>query len=258
MAKLTVLGSCGARPEAGRATAGFLLEHDGLRIVLDLGFATLPRLLEHCPRGEVDAVVITHEHPDHCVDLNALYRVRYYGEFDADGRSRRDDRRIPLYCTPGVIERVDPLEPNGALSNVFDVNELPGTYEIGPLTITGMLLPHFVPNAGIRITGPELTIAYTGDTGPTDQVAELGSGADLFIVDSSFDGEPAEELNRGSERYLLTAREAGEYAAAADAKSLLLTHFLPGNNREISAARAREVFGGTVLVADEGRTLEIA
>jgi ribonuclease BN (tRNA processing enzyme) len=258
MAKLTVLGSCGARPEAGRATAGFLLEYEGLRIVLDLGFATLPRLLQHCPRGDVDAVVITHEHSDHCVDLNALYRVRAFGEYTADGRSERDDRRIPLYCTRGVIERVEPLEPNGALSNVFDINELPGTYELGPLTITGTLLPHFVPNAGIRITGSELTIAYTGDTGPTDQLVELGSGADLFIVDSSFDREPNEELNRDSERYLLTAREAGEYAAAANAKSLLLTHFLPGNNREISAARAAEVFSGAVIVAEEGLTLEIA
>jgi ribonuclease BN (tRNA processing enzyme) len=269
MAKLTVLGSCGARPEAGRATAGFLLEYEGLRIVLDLGFGTLPRLLEHCPRGDVDAVVITHEHSDHCVDLNALYRVRRYGEYADGARLEWDDRRIQLFCTPGVVDRVEPLEPNGALSNVFDIHELPGTYEIGPLTIAGTLLPHFVPNSGIRITAPGLILSYTGDTGPTDQLVELGSDADLFIVDSSFEGEPDEELSRGSERYLLTAREAGEYAAAANAKRLLLTHFLPGNNREISAARAGAAFQGqesspgkqsrgTVVVADEGLTLELA
>lgn len=258
MARLTVLGSCGARPEAGRATAGFLLEYEGLRVVLDLGFATLPRLLEHCPRGEVDAVVITHEHSDHCVDLNALYRVRYYGEFDGSPVATRIGRRIPLLCTPGVVERVEPLEPNGVLQDVFEIGELPGTYEIGPFTITGTLLPHFVPNAGIRITAPGLTVAYTGDTGPTEALAELGKDADLFIMDSSFDGEPHEELDRGLERYLLTAQEAGEFATAAGAKRLLLTHFLPGNNREISAARATGAFQGMVIVAEENLTLEIA
>jgi ribonuclease BN (tRNA processing enzyme) len=258
MARLTVLGSCGARPEAGRATAGFLLEYEGARVVLDLGFATLPRLLQHCPRGDVDAVVITHEHSDHCVDLNALYRVRYYGEFDGTRPADRNEARIPLLCTPGVVDRVAPLEPNGVLEDVFEIRELPGTYEIGPFTISGTLLPHFVPNAGIRITAPGLIVAYTGDTGPTEALAELGKDADLYIMDSSFDGEPNAELEDGAERYLLTAQEAGEFATAAGAKRLLLTHFLPGNNREISAARAGAAFQGAVIVAEENLTLEIA
>ena len=77
MRSLTVLGSCGAWPEAGRACAGFLLEYDGYRVVFDLGYAALPRLLEHRPKGEVDAVVVTHQHPDHCVDVSALARVRW-------------------------------------------------------------------------------------------------------------------------------------------------------------------------------------
>jgi ribonuclease BN (tRNA processing enzyme) len=74
--KITVLGSCAAWPEPGRACAGFLVEHAGFRLVLDLGFGTLPRLLALCPNGDVDAVVVTHQHSDHCVDLNGLLRVR--------------------------------------------------------------------------------------------------------------------------------------------------------------------------------------
>jgi hypothetical protein len=61
--QLTVRGSCGARPEAGRACSGFLVECDGFRLVLDLGFATHPRLLALCPDRNVDAVVISHGHP---------------------------------------------------------------------------------------------------------------------------------------------------------------------------------------------------
>jgi ribonuclease BN (tRNA processing enzyme) len=136
--RLTVLGSCGAWPETGRACSGYLLEHDGYRVVLDLGYGTLPRLLAHCPGGSVDAVVITHEHPDHCVDLSGLFRLRFFGQAP----------RIPLLCTAGVLDRVGGLEPRGDLRAVFDVRELPAAGELGPFRIDGTLLPHHVPNVG--------------------------------------------------------------------------------------------------------------
>ena len=68
--QVTVLGSCGAFPEPGRACSGFAVDWDGYRLVLDLGYATLPRLLAHWPDGVLDGVAITHEHPDHCIDLH--------------------------------------------------------------------------------------------------------------------------------------------------------------------------------------------
>jgi ribonuclease BN (tRNA processing enzyme) len=118
MRRLTVLGSCGAWPEAARACSGFLVEYDGFRLVLDLGYATLPRLLARCPAGEVDAVVVTHGHPDHCVDLQALFRVRYFGAGGA--------KRIPLYCPPGVVERISALEPSEDPRQVFELHPCPG------------------------------------------------------------------------------------------------------------------------------------
>ena len=103
MRHLRVLGSCGAWPEAGRAASGFLVEWDGFRIVLDLGYATLPRLLEHCPADQVDAVVITHGHADHCVDVDALYRARACGPVRLE--------KIPLFCIDGVVERLAAFDP---------------------------------------------------------------------------------------------------------------------------------------------------
>jgi ribonuclease BN (tRNA processing enzyme) len=124
MRRLTVLGTCGAWPEAGRAASGFLLDYDGFRLVLDLGYATFPRLLGYCGGGDIDAVVITHEHPDHCADLSALCRERHFA----------DDRRarVPLYCTPGVTERVQAMEPSGDLLEVFDVHRADTTAHSGP------------------------------------------------------------------------------------------------------------------------------
>lgn len=239
MRTLTVLGSCGAWPEAGRACSGFLVNYDGFRVVLDLGFGTLPRLLEHCPGGELDAVVITHEHSDHCVDLNGLFRVRYFGERTG---------RIPLYCTAGVLNRVGGLEPEGELAEVFDIHELPGSYDIGPFRLDAVPLPHFVPNAGIRLSTTDYTLAYTGDTMPDPALADLGADADLYIVDATRHEPPPAGTRRG----VLAAAEAGEWAARARAKALMLSHFWPGIDRAASVEMAARAFPGEILTAEEG------
>ncbi|MDH2428403.1 MBL fold metallo-hydrolase [Sphaerisporangium sp. TRM90804] len=136
------------------------MDWDGYRLLLDLGYATLPRLLAHWPDGAVDAVVVTHEH----------------------------------------------LEAGG------------------------------------------VALAYTGDTGPTPALAELGRDADLFIVEATDrDGETDRPT-----RNLLTSAEAGHWARRAGARRLMLTHFWPGNDRAASMAAAREEFGGEVLAAEEG------
>jgi ribonuclease BN (tRNA processing enzyme) len=242
--KVTVLGSCAAWPEPGRACSGFLVEHDGFRLVLDLGFATLPRLLRHCPGGTVDAVVITHRHSDHCVDLNGLLRVRHYGELALP--------RIPLLCPPDVAELVDILEPRPRLAELFDVHALPGSHRVGPFDVTGVALPHYVPNAGIRLDTPDGTLAYTGDTGPDPALATLGAGADLYIMEATLQAEP----EPGAPRNVLTAREAGHWARRAGARRLLLTHFWPGSDRDVSLRQAAEEFDGEILAADEDLVID--
>jgi ribonuclease BN (tRNA processing enzyme) len=90
--RLTVLGACGAWPEAGQACSGYLVEHDDFRLVVDLGYATMPRLLERVAADRVDAVVISHGHPDHCADLSPLLRAR----------ALRDDPPL-AQCTAGSV-----------------------------------------------------------------------------------------------------------------------------------------------------------
>ena len=237
MRRLTVLGSCGAWPEPGRACSGYLVEYDGFRLVLDLGFATLPRLLRLCQDGAVDAVVVTHAHSDHCVDLNGLLRVRHYAGAG----------RIPLLCPPSVAELVDTLEPRPRLAELFDVVALPGTHQVGPLRLDAVELPHHVPNAGVRLTAPGVTVAYSGDTGPDPALVALGADADVFVMEATLQGAPPAE----EPRYLTTAREAGELAEAAGARRLLLTHFWPGADRAVSRAEAAMAYSGELLIAEE-------
>ena len=244
MRRLTVLGSCGAFPEPGRACSGFAVDWDGYRLVLDLGYATLPRLLAHWPDGAIDAVAITHEHPDHCIDLHGLFRMRYYGA--------PPQPRLPLYCPPGVLDRLAGLEPDVDLAAVFDLHPLPGRYQVGPFELTGVPLPPFVPNTGIRLQVGPVALAYSGDTGPDPALADLGRDADLFIVEATDrPGEPTRPT-----RNLLTSAEAGRFARQAGARRLMLPHFWPGNDRAASIAFAEAEFGAPVLEATEGRIVQ--
>jgi ribonuclease BN (tRNA processing enzyme) len=240
MVELTVLGSCGAWPEPGRACSGYLLSHNGFRVLMDLGYATLPRLLEHCPDGAVDAVIVTHAHPDHCVDVSGLARVR--------GHLPGETPKMPLYCGPGVLDVLATLEPRPHPSTIFDVHDLEGTHRLGPFLLETRQLPHFVPSFGVRLSAPGVTVAYTGDSGPSPALADLGRDTDLFICDATFQGPPPAT----EPRYLMTAAEAGIWAARAGAKRLLLTHFWPGSDRAVSVQEAQEVFDGEVIAAEEG------
>lgn len=251
-----VLGSCGAWPEPGRACSGFVVEHAGYRVVMDLGYDTLSRLLtlvDSRVGAGIDAVIITHKHPDHMLDLHGLFRARWLGD--------RDAAPIPLYAPDGVVQRLQGLEEDDedAILEVFDWHPLPvgRPYNVGPFELRSWSLPHFVPNAGVRLSADDLTVAYTGDTGPDPGLAELAQGADLFIAEASDRRQHAEtpSASRG-QRMHLSAHDAGTAAQAAGAKRLLLTHFWPGNDREASRREAAAVFDGDVLVADEG--LQIA
>lgn len=246
--RFTVLGSSGAWPAAGRACSCYLLESAGARIVLDLGFGSLPRLLEQCPAPDVRAVFVTHAHADHCVDLYGLYRAR--------ALPRPPFPPLSIYALPEVMDRVGGLdgpEGPGRLKRECDFHPLGADQSVdaGPFRVRAFALPHFVPNLGFRIEVDGFVIAYTGDTGPTPRVAELARGADLFVCEATHQKAPPE----GADRFLLTATEAGRYACEAGVARLMLTHFWPGDDREVSRFLAAREFGGEILLAEEGLSL---
>lgn len=256
LSRLVVLGSCGAWPEAGRACSGYVLEHAGTRVVLDLGYGTLPRLLTllDSPAADgIDAVVISHAHPDHVVDLHALLRVRWF--------SGRAAAPIPLYAPASVLALLTALEGGdmAAVTSVFTARPLPAKpYRVGALSLQAWSLPHHVPNVGVRLSAPGLTVAYTGDTGPDPALAELGRDADLFIVEATdLHQQPGVAPGPPGPALDLTAREAGAAAAAAGARGLLLTHFWPGNDRELSRVDAGQTYGGDVQLAEEGLVITL-
>jgi ribonuclease BN (tRNA processing enzyme) len=245
--RLTVLGACGAWPDAGQACSGFLIEQDGFRLVVDLGYATVPRLLRYVPADRVDAVFISHGHPDHCADLNPLLRAR----------ALRDDPPppLPVYTLPGALDAVLALDRPGMLDDAYTLHEFAAgdAFDIGPFQARTRLLPHMRPNAGIRLTANGRTLAYTGDTGPSTEIATLARDADLLVAESTY----VDEVPADSRAHLSSARQAGQLAAAAGAGRLLLTHLQPGTDPAAAITAAAGGYRDEIGVATADLVVDV-
>ena len=245
--RLTVLGGCGAYPEAGQACSGYLVEHDGFRLLLDLGYAVVPRLFGHLTAADVDAVFISHGHPDHCADLNPLLRARVLG-----GQALPP---LPVYAPPGALDAVLALDRPGMLADGYVLHEVnPGSsLDIGPFGVRTRLLPHSRPNAGARLTADGRVLTYTGDTGPDDGVVDLARGADLLLAEASF----IDQVPEDSRRTLSSAHQQGLQASAAGTGRLILTHLLPGTDPAAARAAAERGYRGKVGVATPGLVVDL-
>jgi ribonuclease BN (tRNA processing enzyme) len=228
------------------ACSGYLVEYDGFRVLIDPGYATLPRLLEYCDAASIGAVLISHEHPDHCADLNPLLRARVLGQ--------RPAVQLQVYAPPGALSKVLALDRPGMLDDAFEWREfIPGTgFRAGPFSVRTWLLPHWVPNAGFRLQAAGSSLAYTGDSGPSPHLLDLAKDADVLIAEASYpDRVPAD-----SQRYLSSARFAGRLAATAGANRLVLTHLMPGTDRDAAVRAASPDYDGAIDVAVPGLAYE--
>ena len=248
--RLTVLGSSAAFPGPGRAASGYLLQHDGFNLCVDLGTGTLSALQERIGIEDVHGVVISHPHWDHFLDLYPMFVARHWHE-----------RQLP------PIEVVGPtgfeeffLRLNNSddgvttMRQVYTFREVePGDpFGIGPFSVQTRLLPHWVRNMGTRFSADGTTLTYTGDTGPTEDIAALARDTDTLIAEASWQVRPDRV-----DAFHLTAQEAGEEAERAGTGRLVLSHLWPGDDRDRSRELAAKAFGGDLIVADDGLELEV-
>jgi ribonuclease BN (tRNA processing enzyme) len=248
---VVVLGAHGTWPSAGGATSGLLVRHDRQHLLLDLGSGTVARLQDHIDLFDVHGVVISHSHPDHVTDLYTYLMARLF--------SPERPTMVPLYLAPKVLERFTPLLADDSgdmkLKEGFEVEVVdPGReLTIGPFRVVTAPMQHSVPTIGVRVEVPGATMAYSADTGPTDELIRLASGCDLLVAEASWqeDGLPKPPIH-------LTSREAGEAAARAGSQRLVLTHLRPYLDRERSRQEAADAFDGEVLVAEEGLQVEVS
>ena len=237
---LTVLGSSGTRPGAGRACSSYLVEHDGYRLLLDCGNGSLVNLQQRFDVGQIDAVIISHLHPDHFADLYGLY----YGlRFHPDGA-----RSLPVYGPAGVGAFIGQLLHSDELfGRVLRFGDRAAGDELalGPFHVQLFASNHPVETLASRIEVNGAVLAYTGDTAPAPAIVECARGADLLLCDATWlerDGPHPEGVH-------MTGAQSGAHAAAAGVGALMVTHVYPTIDPEEVAAEAAGAYGGTVLVA---------
>jgi ribonuclease BN (tRNA processing enzyme) len=247
--RLTVLGCSGTYPRPDSACSGYLVEHDGFRLLLDLGNGALGQLQRHCRLTDVDAVWISHLHGDHCLDLVPYSYARRY---HPDGPRPV----LPVHGPPGLAERIRAayeVAPVDGLGDVYDyavVGE--GTTTLGPFEVTVARVQHPVEAHAVRLSAGGRSLVYSGDTAASDALVELARDCDLLLCEASWESEP--EPPPGIH---LTGRQAGEHAARARAGRVVLTHLMPFVDPAVIEAEAREAYAGRLDLARAGDVFEL-
>ncbi len=240
---LVVVGCSGSFPGPDSPASCYLIEHEGSRIVLDMGNGSLGALARHTDIYGIDAVLLSHLHPDHFIDLCSYYVARKY----------RPDGNLPPVAVWGPsdtgrrIAAAYGLRAGEAMSDGFDVRDHDPEFTVGPFRVTTTRVVHPVEAYAIRIEAGGAAIAYSGDTGPTDRLPDIARDADVALFEASFlssDHNPA-DLH-------LTARQAAEHAQRAGARRLVLTHLVPWNDPRETLAEAAGHFTGDIALAEPG------
>ncbi|MCC3267832.1 MBL fold metallo-hydrolase [Arthrobacter gengyunqii] len=264
--KLTIVGCSGSFPgPASPASCYLVTANDGVRdwrILLDLGNGSLGALQRYMDLRDIDAVLLTHLHPDHCMDLCGLHVAVHW---DPAGWNR--DRIIVW----------GPQDTANRMATAYGLPSDPGMHEdfefrhwtsgeevsIGPFTVTPYPVRHpaeeayalRVEAAGVDADGNPVvrTLAYSGDTDSCEGLEEAARNSDVFLCEAAFH----EGRDDAIEGVHLTGKRAGEAAAAANARRLLLTHLPVWNDATVSVAEARETYAGDLAVAVAGVSYDV-
>lgn len=248
--QLDILGSSGTYPWADQPASGYLVSNADTHILCDAGFGAFAELTRRIEPDQLDAVVLSHRHPDHCADFLALHHALAYGPYP-----RRD---LPVFCAPGVASRMAEFLGAGeghVFFEVFDFHEV-GTKNhvvVGSIDLRFAVTAHSVPTIATRFEAGGRSLAYSADTGPGGGFPALCSGANVVLAEASIAGE------RDEHHFVhhLTAAEAGAVAREAEADALILTHIPPNLDRARSLSEAKSEFDGKVLVASPADVYQI-
>jgi ribonuclease BN (tRNA processing enzyme) len=225
-----------------------VVEHEGFRVVVDMGHGSLGALQRHVAVNEVDAVVLSHLHADHCIDLTAFYVAHRYGGYPFNGP-------VPVYGPSDTAEHIASaygMSSTKPLQRAFAFRDLSTAVSIGPFRVRAERVAHPVEAYAVRFETGGAALAYSGDTGPCRALHEVADGVDVLLAEASFvhGAENAPDLH-------LTGRQAGEAAHAAGARRLVITHVPPWHDAAVAQREASEVFDGAIDLATAGLTVEV-
>ncbi|MFT4299157.1 MAG: MBL fold metallo-hydrolase [Aeromicrobium sp.] len=250
--KLTIVGCAGSYPGPDSAASCYLLEadHEGRtwRLVLDMGNGSLGQLHRYLDPRSIDAVALSHLHPDHCIDLVSLVVLAKYHPQGAYDRIRVIAPRggEEYLAAAGGVGGEPPLD---ALT--FGIWEDEPDQQVGPFTIRVAAVKHPVPAYAMRIEAGDAVLVYSGDTGPTPALDALAAGADVFLCEASFVESAVNPLDLH-----LTGAEAGACAKAAGVGLLLITHIPDWTDAGEVESDLRAVYDDPYVIVKPGDVFE--
>lgn len=229
--QLTVLGAYGGVPGTDGACPGYLVEADGMHLLLDCGNGVVSRLQRYCRIDELDAVVVSHLHWDHIADLFVMHYALQVMQ-----AQQECFRPLPLHMpgTPPEVAHLLDGQGTFAVTRIEDGM----LAQLGSLTISLARMAHSVESYAVSITAGEHRLVYSGDTAYHPRLVEIAQEADLFLCEAT----AVQGARTVSDFPHLYARQAADIAARAGVRRLLLTHYWYETPREEYAAEARQVF----------------
>ena len=244
--EVVVLGSSGTYPGPGRACSSYLLRTDSARVLVDCGNGSSANLLRHHDVVDLDAIVVTHAHPDHFADLVGMY---YALRFHATGQ-----RRVDVFAPPGLEARITGLLADDGAATFRDVCPVrdvsPGdVLAFGALSLHLHHSRHSIATVSVRAEHDGATFVYSSDSAGGPELVAAARDADLFLCEATWLGQQEE----WPDDVHLTASQAGIIAREAGVARLALTHLWPANDREQARAQAQATFVGPVELAEDGQ-----
>ncbi|MCU9612494.1 MBL fold metallo-hydrolase [Caldibacillus lycopersici] len=243
--KLTVIGCWGGYPKVNEASTGYLLEHDGFRLLIDCGSGVLSKLQQYVDPTDLDACIVTHYHADHIADIGVLQHALIVQKY-----LQPMVRNLPIYGHQLDEQAFRKLTYKDITTGkAYDPSQ---TLRIGPFTISFLPTVHPVPCFAFRIEAAGKIFVFTGDSAFQDSFIEFAKDANLLLCECNFyanmDGGNAGHMN---------SKDAGTLAAAANVKQLVLTHLPQYGIIENLVTEAGEYYDGRIHLAEGGQVWEI-
>ncbi|MBA2514716.1 MAG: MBL fold metallo-hydrolase [Solirubrobacterales bacterium] len=254
--RITVLGKSPAWQDAGGACSGYLIEDGSTTLLLDCGSGVFAKLRARLDYTGLDAVLITHLHADHVLDLIPFASALTY----SPRRQQRAPARPSLHAPPGARERLAAMCAGSSMApehieRSFALREYDPGEElvVGELRVRFCPVPHFVPTNAVQVTsGSGGRFTFSADTAPSESLVEFAAGSDLLLIEATLPS-PEPEAPRGH----LTAEEAGEHGRLARVGRVVLTHISDELDADGARSEAARGFGGEVEIAREGAVYEV-
>jgi ribonuclease BN (tRNA processing enzyme) len=253
--RITVLGKSPAWQDVGGACSGYLVESGATRLLVDCGPGVLAKLRAHCDYAEVEAVVFSHLHADHILDIVPFASALTFSPRGVAGELERPALHVP----PGGSEHLAALGEAASMgrdhvAKPFAVREYDPDeeLEVGELTLRFRAVPHYVPSHAIDVRDGRGRLTFSGDCGPNAGLCEFARDTGLLLVEAT-----VPRPDTGDPRGHMTPREAGEHGARAGARRVVVTHYSDELDADWVRAEAAAGYGADVELAAEGAVYEV-